>query len=30
MRRIVISVNAPDDRQHTLRELSGYLAQNPR
>lgn len=30
MRRIVISVNAPDDRQHTLRELSGYLVQYPR
>lgn len=30
MRRIVVSVNAPDDRQHTLRELSGYLVQYPR
>lgn len=30
MRRIVVSVNAPDDRQHILRELSGYLVQYPR
>lgn len=30
MRRIVVTVNAPDDRQHTLRELSGYLVQYPR
>ncbi|GAB4118942.1 MAG: hypothetical protein Fur0026_08630 [Sideroxydans sp.] len=30
MRRIVVTVNAPDDRQHTLRELSGYLVQFPR
>jgi general secretion pathway protein I len=30
MRRIVVKVNAPDDKQHTLRELSGYLVQYPR
>ena len=30
MRRIVVTVNAPDDTQHTLRELSGYLVQFPR
>lgn len=27
MRRIVVSVYAPDDAQHTLRELTGYLVQ---
>lgn len=30
MRRIVISVYAPDDKTHTLRELTGYLVQYPR
>jgi len=30
MRRIVVSVYAPDDAQHTLRELTGYLVQYPR
>jgi general secretion pathway protein I len=30
MRRIVVTVNAPQDKQHTLRELSGYLVQLPR
>lgn len=30
MRRIVVRVSAPDDKQHTLRELSGYLVQYPR
>lgn len=30
MRRIVVSVYAPDDTKHTLRELTGYLVQFPR
>jgi general secretion pathway protein I len=30
MRRIVVSVYAPDDATHTLRELTGYLVQYPR
>ena len=30
MRRIVVSVYAPDDAKHTLRELTGYLVQFPR
>lgn len=30
MRRIVVHVYAPDDPQHSLRELSGYLVQFPR
>lgn len=30
MRRIVVSVTNPDDTQHTLRKLSGYLVQYPR
>lgn len=30
MRRIVVSVYDPKDRQHVLREITGYLAQFPR
>lgn len=30
MRRIIVSVYAPDDVKHTLRELTGYLVQYPR
>jgi len=30
MRRIVVNVYAPDDVQHSLRELTGYLVQYPR
>jgi general secretion pathway protein I len=30
MRRIIVSVHAPNDTQHTLRELTGYLVQFPR
>ncbi len=30
MRRIIVSVYAPDDAQHRLRELTGYLVQYPR
>lgn len=30
MRRIVVNVYAPDDAQHSLRELTGYLVQYPR
>jgi general secretion pathway protein I len=30
MRRIVVNVYAPDDKQHSLRELTGYLVQYPR
>lgn len=30
MRRIVVSVYAPDDAQHKLREMTGYLVQYPR
>jgi general secretion pathway protein I len=30
MRRIVVRVYAPDDAQHTLRELTGFLVQFPR
>ncbi|MDP1633277.1 MAG: type II secretion system minor pseudopilin GspI [Gallionellaceae bacterium] len=30
MRRIIVSVYAPDDKQHSLRELTGYLVQHPR
>lgn len=30
MRRIIVTVNAPEDKQHTLRELSGYLVQYQR
>jgi general secretion pathway protein I len=27
MRRIIVNVYAPDDKQHSLRELTGYLVQ---
>lgn len=30
MSRIVVSVYAPDDKTHTLRELTGYLVKYPR
>jgi general secretion pathway protein I len=30
MRRIIVNVYAPDDKQHSLRELTGYLVQYPR
>jgi len=30
MRRIVVSVYAPDDVKHSLRELTGFLVQYPR
>lgn len=30
MRRIIVSVYAPDDKTHRLRELTGYLVQYPR
>jgi general secretion pathway protein I len=30
MRRIIVNVYAPDDKQHSLRELTGYLVQFPR
>ncbi|ADE10734.1 type II secretion system minor pseudopilin GspI [Sideroxydans lithotrophicus] len=30
MRRIVVSVYAPDDAKHVLRELTGFLAEYPR
>ncbi len=30
MRRIVVSVYAPDDKTYKLRELTGYLVQYPR
>ena len=30
MRRIVVSVYAPNDAKHTLRELTGFLVQFPR
>lgn len=30
MRRIIVSVYAPDDQKHVLRELTGYLVQHPR
>jgi general secretion pathway protein I len=30
MRRIIVSVYAPDDKNHRLRELTGYLVQYPR
>jgi general secretion pathway protein I len=30
MRRIVVNVYAPDDKAHSLRELTGYLVQYPR
>jgi len=30
MRRIVVSVYAPEDKTHKLRELTGYLVQYPR
>jgi general secretion pathway protein I len=30
MRRIIVSVYAPEDAQHSLRELTGYLVQYPR
>jgi general secretion pathway protein I len=30
MRRIVVSVYAPDDAQHKLREMTAYLVQYPR
>jgi general secretion pathway protein I len=30
MRRIIVSVYAPDDPKHVLRELTGYLVQYPR
>lgn len=30
MRRIIVSVYAPDDVKHSLRELTGYLVQYPR
>ncbi|MDO8988181.1 MAG: type II secretion system minor pseudopilin GspI [Sideroxyarcus sp.] len=30
MRRIIVNVYAPNDKQHTLRELTGYLVMYPR
>lgn len=30
MRRIIVTVYAPDDAKHSLRELTGYLVQFPR
>jgi len=30
MRKIVVNVYAPDDKTHSLRELTGYLVQYPR
>jgi general secretion pathway protein I len=30
MRRIIVSVYAPDDAKHVLRELTGFLAEYPR
>ncbi|MBI5889571.1 MAG: type II secretion system minor pseudopilin GspI [Nitrosomonadales bacterium] len=30
MRRIIVNVYAPEDTKHSLRELTGYLVQNPR
>ncbi|MBU1426861.1 MAG: type II secretion system minor pseudopilin GspI [Gammaproteobacteria bacterium] len=30
MRRIIVDVYAPDDKTHSLRELTGYLVQFPR
>jgi general secretion pathway protein I len=30
MRRIIVNVYAPDDKQHSLRELTGYLVHDPR
>jgi general secretion pathway protein I len=30
MRRIIVNVYAPDDKKHSLRELTGYLVQYPR
>ena len=30
MRRIIVTVYEPDDKKHTLRELTGYLVQFPR